>query len=149
MEKVSTPYDLACNAALLAAYGVSFAYSVRMLYRYFNKDRFIQLMQYLVSVFYACEVKLGRLINILVVFADIPGLNYDVTYFAPVILVFCAAEIVTYLWLLVLTRFLKSWERRKKSIAYLYAFGNVVIIALHLTFGFVLFIDNEAHNTKM
>lgn len=54
MEKVSTPYDFACNAALLTAYSAAFGYSIRVLYQHVNGDRFIQLMQYLISVFYAC-----------------------------------------------------------------------------------------------
>lgn len=55
MEEVSSPYELACNVGLLVAYCVALGNSLRVQYVYFNKDRFLQMMQYLVSVFYACE----------------------------------------------------------------------------------------------
>jgi hypothetical protein len=98
MDAVSTPYDMACNTTLLVAYAIVLGYSVRVQCQYFNKSRFIQMTQYLVTVFYACSPNLGRAIDIIVVFVPIPGLDSAVCFFVPVILVFTAAILVTYHW---------------------------------------------------
>jgi hypothetical protein len=147
MEAVSTPYDTACNATLLGVYAVVLGSSVRVQCRYFNRSRFIQMIQYLVSMFYACSPHLGRVIDITVVFVPIPGLKSAVCFFASLILVFCAAVLVTYHWfglprMQVLMEFDSKWARRKVHIANGYAIGNVVVLAVHLALAVAWVMDS-------
>jgi hypothetical protein len=55
MERILSPYDLACNVSLLVAYSAALVYSVNMQCKYFKRSRFIQMIQYLSTFFYSCS----------------------------------------------------------------------------------------------